>query len=227
MAQSERQEEKCATRHGAMARTIFYVPPLAVARARRDAVHVRRVRRMAPQDRMSRAVVRSTLCASAFAAGSYRVALRITKRLTLDAPSLGRPPRLPPWPGPLGKNAGETRSAVLTPTVAKLVEGRRDREEGKHERPYTDHPQHLCNPDDPRRCVDILSIGSSLTPLRASRGHSCSTPFLLRFRPPRLNDLPSGLRAAPDSASARTYQPREARTRAALRGSDGSIDLQC
>lgn len=174
-----------------------------------------------------RAVVRSTLCASALAAGSYRVALRITKRLTLDAPSLRKPPRLPPWPGPSGKNAGETRSAVLTPTVAKLVEGRRDREEGKHERPYTDHPQHLCNPDDPRRWVNILSIGSSLTPLRASRGHSCSTPFLLRFRPPRLNDLLSGLRAAPDSASARTYQPREARTRAALRGFDGSIDLQC
>ena len=132
-------------------------------------------------------------------------ALRINKRLTLDAPSLRKPSRLPPWPGPSGKNAGETRSAALTPTVAKLVEGRRDREEGKHERPYTDHLQHLCNPDDPRLWVDILSIGSSLTPLRASRGHSCSTPFLLRFRPPRLNDLLSGLRAAPDSASARDH----------------------
>src|SRR5262249_23095318 len=129
VAQSERQEEKCATRRGAMARTIFYLPPLVVARARRDAPSM-----FVGSDgwrhrtECRRAVVRSTLCAFALAAGSYRVALRITKRFTLDAPSLGKPPRLPPWPGPSGKNAGETRSAVLTPTVAKLVESRRDRE---------------------------------------------------------------------------------------------------
>src|SRR5262249_55674266 len=132
VAQSEGREEKCATRHGAMARTIVYVPPLAVARARRDAPST-----FVGSDgwghraECRRAVVRSTLCASAFAAGSYSVAFRIAKRLTLDAPSLREPPRFPPWSGPSRKNAGETRSAVLTPTVAKLVEGRRDREEGK------------------------------------------------------------------------------------------------
>jgi len=134
--QSEGLEEKSATHHGAMARTIVYVPPLAVARARRDAPSTfvgsdgwgHRVE-------CRRAVVRSTLCASAFAAGSYSVAFRIAKRLTLDAPSLREPPRFPPWSGPSRKNAGETRSAVLTPTVAKLVESRRDREEGKHECP--------------------------------------------------------------------------------------------
>jgi|SRR5215471_2372589 len=161
-----------------MARTIFYVPPLAVTRARRGSPST-----LVGSDGWShrtecrRAVLRSTLCASALAAGSCRFVFCITKRLTLDAPSLRKSPRLPPWSGPSRKDADETRSAALTPTTAKLIEGRRDRVEGKHERSSADHLQHLCNPPDLSLWIRILTMGSLLTVSPVARGRSCSFSF--------------------------------------------------